>query len=129
MSEAILITFYLGIVNIAEAYSIMFIMFVITGSFVGGMSYILTDSESKREESSGRIKKIYAKIPVKTLLFIFAFCLMIPSKSDFKYIIGGSLVINGSQAVSQIEGADKLPKNLVNAMNVFLEDVADKESK
>jgi hypothetical protein len=44
-----------------------------------------------------------------------------PSKHDLKYIIGGSLVVNGVKAASDIEGVEKLPENLVNAMNIFLE--------
>lgn len=65
----------------------------------------------------------YKLIPKKTILFaVFLVCLY-PSKDDLKYIIGGSLVINGVQAASDIdiEGVEKLPENLVNAMNVFLE--------
>lgn len=60
-------------------------------------------------------------------LFIFAviFCLIgnvIPSKEDIKWIIGGYVVTN-------IEGVEKLPSNLVEAANTWLEEMNKKEAE
>jgi len=69
---------------------------------------LFTDEMGK--ESARKIAKLVVA-PALLILILGAF---IPSKDAMKYIIGG-------YAVTNLEGIEKLPKNLVNAANAFLE--------
>jgi len=122
MSEAILIWLYLSLGNIFSGGALI----VICGAlfiwlFFGSM--IMSTELDKSAEEVMDVHKKY--VPFKLILLIAFLTALYPSKDDLKYIIGGSLVINGVQAASDIEGVEKLPENLVNAMNVFLEKAVD----
>ena len=129
MNEAIMIWLYLslgGVVKLATlaiccalAFFCTFALFnALVTSDIGCCS---NDYNDRWVNYRLRIKMIWGKMPTKTIILFVIIILAYPSKDDLKYIIGGSLVINGAQAASDIEGVEKLPENLVNAMNVFLE--------
>jgi hypothetical protein len=129
MSEAILIWIYLSLGNASNLATVIiciatacFLGFVIINAIgVAEMSVNEVGYDDRWENYKGMIKSTWAKMPTKTAALLMVVILAYPSKEDLKYIIGGSLVVNGAQAASDIEGVEKLPKNLVNAMNVFLE--------
>jgi len=127
MNEALLIWLYLGLCKIATLYATVFLVVAMVAGVFGSLSYLMPLYEKEKQENLDKMKAVYGAVPVKTLVFLFVICLMVPSKDDIKYIIGGALVVNGAQAAAEIEGVEKLPKNLVNAMNVFLEDIAETE--
>lgn len=51
-------------------------------------------------------------------VFVLLVAALIPSKQDLYFIVGGSYVTN-------IEGIDKLPPNIIKATNVFLESLGN----
>ena len=119
MNEMILIWVYLSagsLVGVIEAVlEVLLVVSVIAACFTPAICMYTDKSVSELLNSVNKC------IPKKALLLALFLVCLYPSKDDLKYIIGGSLVINGVQAASDIEGVEKLPKNLVNAMNVFLE--------
>ena len=119
MNEAIFIWLYLSVgslVGVIEAVLVILVVASVVAAFFTPIICMETD-KSVSELLSG----VYKYAPKKALLLALFLVCLYPSKDDLKYIIGGSLVINGVQAASDIEGVEKLPENLVNAMNVFLE--------
>ena len=48
---------------------------------------------------------------------------VVPSKDDMKYIIGGSVLWNTTTSVLDSDEAKKLPSNVLKAANTFLEEV------
>ena len=118
MSEAILIWVYLSLGNFVTIWTV-FLIFLILGG--GVTAFIICAIEDSLEPLTNFIDKVKPYLPIKTMVVMTLISIAYPSKEDLKYIIGGALVVNGAQAASEIEGIEKLPKNLVNAMNVFLE--------
>ena len=119
MNEMILIWVYLSagsLVGVIEAVLVVLLVVSVIAACFTPIIFMETD-----KSVSELLNSVYKCIPKKALLLALFLVCLYPSKDDLKYIIGGSLVINGVQAASDIEGVEKLPKNLVNAMNVFLE--------
>lgn len=72
------------------------------------------------------------KNKAKTACKVFAVSVIVsiltPDSDDLKLIVGAYVADATIESVSKIEGIDKLPANVVNAINAFLEDIAsDKE--
>ena len=68
----------------------------------------------------------------KPFIFFMIICVLVsvlvPSKDDLKFIIGGGLAWKGIDAAKDIEGINELPENLVGAVNHFLKEIQeDKE--
>ena len=131
MSEAILIWLYLSLGNIfgGEVFGVV-IVFLSVWLVFG--SIFMLDKNMELDEVLGAHKK---HIPIKSIILLAVLTSIYPTKDDLQYIIGGYLVINSAESVSnihqsiaKIEGAEKLPENIINAMNNFLEGVSsDKE--
>jgi hypothetical protein len=129
MSEAILIWVYLSldglvtlsIVAISIFTAFVGVFFVINATIVAEMSPREDGYDTRWSDYRKMMKSTWDKVPTKTITLLMVIILAYPSKHDLKYIIGGSLVVNGVKAASDIEGVEKLPENLVNAMNIFLE--------
>lgn len=64
-----------------------------------------------------------AKRSAKVWAGLLVLVLLIPDFKDMKMIIGGTLVLESAQGVANLEGVKELPQNLVNAANLFLEQV------
>jgi len=129
MSEAIMIWVYLSLGSVVTIGWMLISLTIISAIFLA--IYFSSDYEYRDripkdwEIAKNRMMVIKKYYPIKSIILITALVILYPSKDDLKYIIGGSLVINGAQAASDIEGVEKLPENLVNAMNVFLEKAVD----
>ncbi len=130
MNEAFLIWIYLILGNVLELATV--IICIATGCFLlfvifGALERIDVSDHNKDKWKNYRemIKSTWAKMPKKTTALFVVIILAYPSREELKYIIGGSLAVNSAMAASDIEGVDKLPKNLVNAMNLFLEKAAE----
>ena len=110
MSEVILIWLYLSFGNFLTA------VLVVTG-LIGAVSAILAPIVI---DLNGKLSSFHEKT-LKTTLVSFTVVLSIncfyPSKEDLAWIIGGSVAIN----VAQMEEAQELPQNLIDAANKFLE--------
>ncbi len=65
-----------------------------------------------------KIKKIHVAVP----FIVMSFAMFIPSEKQMMYIIGG-------YAATNVEDIEKLPKNVVDAANKFLESYTDTEKK
>ncbi len=130
MNEAFLIWIYLILGNVLELATVIiciatgcFLLFVIFGALE--RIDVSDHNKDKWKNYRGMIKSTWAQMPIKTTALFVVIILAYPSREELKYIIGGSLAVNGAKAASDIEGVDKLPKNLVNAMNLFLEKAAE----
>lgn len=95
---------------------------VFLGSAVG--AYFEYGSTEKRDSHKG-LKKGIAKL-AKRKLVVIPFIILsllsvfVPSKDDVKTIIAGGLAWKAGQSVSEIDGINELPENIINAMNSFL---------
>lgn len=58
-------------------------------------------------------------IPLKSIVIALLLVVVVPSKDDMKYIIGGGLAW---MAIENVEGLAELPQNLINAANAFLKE-------
>lgn len=67
----------------------------------------------------------YTKALVITALISTFLFIALPSKKDLVYIVGGATVINVAKDNS--EESQKLPKNILNVVNGFLEEINSKE--
>jgi hypothetical protein len=50
------------------------------------------------------------------------FCCLVPTNKDIKYILGGTIAVEGASLFMNAEGADKIPDNIVAVVNEFLEE-------
>ena len=121
MNEAIIIWLYLSLGNL---FGGEFLLFISCVTAIALFVLALYQGERSRDEPTAGfyIKKYY---PLKTVIFICVLTIFYPSKDDLKYIIGGAIVWNTIESAKDIEGIDKLPENLVNAANHFLETTQD----
>ena len=121
MNEAIIIWLYLSLGNLFGGGLLISIgcvtvmVLLVSGLYQG-------EKSSKEPDAIVYIKKYY---PFKTVIFICVLTIFYPSKDDLKYIIGGAIVWNTIESAKDIDGIDKLPENLVNAANHFLETTQD----
>lgn len=140
MNEAILIWLYLSLGSMVTLFWFMFTFAVIV-TVVMGINYTSTLSaygDSADQEYTWAVLEIdkvkhypdlFKKfLPLKTVVFCMLVALMYPSKDDLKYIIGGSVAFNAVQAMGNLKGADKLPQNLIDAANRFLESAKEEEN-
>ena len=121
MNEAIIIWLYLSFIKLFGGELLVFISCV---TVVALFAFAVYESARSDDEPDAGfyIKKYY---PLKTVIFICVVTIFYPSKDDLKYIIGGAIVWNTIESAKDIEGIDKLPENLVNAANHFLETTQD----
>jgi len=119
-STAWLIYAYLVAGNIIEGIIFITIMggFVI-GSF--GLYVALDGWNSDAVPTVKRWGKIYLWFLIPSMLLGSLY----PNTDDIKLILGGATVLGIGNAAVQIEGAEKLPKNLVDAANTFLEGIKE----
>lgn len=138
MSEFIYIYIYTVIQN-AEVF--LWLMLVLGGLAAGflllasAMSADLEYNGADKKDKHEKLKSAMLKT-VKSRLFIVSFSVLsiitvfLPSEKDVKTIIAGGLVWKGGSSMVEVEGIDKLPENLVAAMNAFLVGVSEeKEGK
>ena len=127
MNEAIIIWLYLSLgkffgvswVLIGIGVTALIIYALIT--FVEGGSYSIERDVWVYDKEKEQVKTVFKYVPMKTIFMILLLSFFFPSKSDLKYIIGGAAVWNGVEAAQDIKGVEKLPENIVGAMNHFLE--------
>lgn len=90
---------------------------------VGFMSILIlicaTLNRFERSEFTiGKIQKYSILIILITSLLI----VLIPSEKSLVKMIGAYMLVNSVDSIKNIPNADKLPSNVVNALNKFLED-------
>ena len=73
------------------------------------------------EDERGIAKRIAKLLSIP--FFILFITLFYPSVDNMKVILGGSTAIVIGSSVADAEGADKIPQNVVNAVNTFLEKI------
>lgn len=101
-------------------------LLIISGGFIfifkedGLYSYEKTERESvvKRKSKTAFNLFKWSALPI----FIGVTSNLIPSEKQMMYMIGG-------YAATNVENIEKLPKNVVNAANKFLESYTDAEKK
>jgi hypothetical protein len=131
MTEALLIWGYLALGSLIHKLSDIFILPVLFGL---GMAVFIAPFWWDYKEDivkffiegvGKKIVKIYGSI----VLLLIILGALYPDQDDLKFIIGGALVWNGIEYASDIEGVDKLPENIVNSMNHFLESIVEESEK
>ena len=85
-----------------------------------GVAFMIFDMDRENEKKKGILLAMKKFIPA----FVAAILItdFIPTEKQMMYMIGG-------YAVTNVENIEKLPKNVVNAANKFLEQYSDKEEK
>ena len=121
MNEAIIIWLYLSLGNLFGG-GLLISIGCVTVMALLVLGLYQSEKLSDEPDAIFYIKKYY---PLKTVIFICVLTIFYPSKDDLKYIIGGAIVWNTIESAKDIEGIDKLPENLVNAANHFLETTQD----
>ena len=134
MNEAIIIWLYLSLGKAFGAVHVyLFLLAVAAGVFMLFVSINVSDCREYEEKEKARkfrndsfslIKKYSF---YKLAIFLAVASVFYPSKDDLKYIIGGAVAWNGIEAAKDIKGVEKLPENIVNAMNHFLEKTQEKK--
>jgi len=92
------------------------------GGLVSGFLIWLFASESADEGASIATGKKIISNTLKTMIPVLILVSFIPTQKMMMYMIGG-------YAVTNIEGIEKLPKNVIGAANKFLEDFNIEEKK
>lgn len=105
--------------NILFTISTIVMVIVATITLVVGLQ-LVDDCDFKNKEGQFVIKAI--KRTVTGLIISVLMCIATPSKEQIYTIVGG-------YAVTNVEGIDKLPKNMVAAANKFLEEFNTEETK
>lgn len=105
--------------NIDEMFTIAFVVSILIAGFVaiGCALTFIADDKPQNKVCAKVLKKIMWVLIPLALINVF-----LPSSQQIYTIMGGSIVTN-------IEGIEKLPPNLINAANDFLESVQRKEAK
>lgn len=107
--------FLIYLVNLVfKLHEVLLVLLVVFGVLF--VAWIIV-SEEKTAMEILRKAKPYSGY----LIAIVAFLIIVPSKQDALYIIGGGVALQGIQN----EEVQELPENLVKAMNVFLEEIGE----
>lgn len=115
MSYAILLYLYTVLTGLSYlAASIIFLLAIASAFFI---ALLATDYEKNNIKVQEAFNKVFKK-PLKWLLPIcIAIVLLVPTKDELYFIVGGSALIT----VGTTEEAKKLPDNVLKAANTFLE--------
>ena len=127
--EFIYIYIYTAIQTASTILWMAFWSFIIAGgvtllfSFLGtgSLSYHKEDNDRHEELKTALLKLIKNKIVMSLFLLMLAITILVPSRKDLETIIAGGLIWKGSSALTEIDGIESLPENIVSAMNAFLE--------
>jgi hypothetical protein len=108
--------------------NMLFILGILSVSYLAGCSMYLAIEGHSSEEIAKFHKKLFLnKVVIISFSLMFLLVVLIPSKEDVKFIIGGGLMWKGVTSISDIEGISELPENLVSAANVYLEQISSLE--
>lgn len=103
------------------------VLFLVVTFFVNVVLESDEDGERVRNSwknvGSGRLIKAI-KIGLVSFLVATTLNTLIPDREGMKYIAGAAVVAYSAEAVSNIDGIDKLPANVVSVVNKLLEDIA-----
>lgn len=100
----------------------------VVASSLASIVYFMAKAEEFNEEKvkkledkyGGMLKKAFITFPIIILLSA-----LFPSKQDMYFIGGGYIAIEATK----VDGVDKLPANVVKALNTFLEGFEVEEGK
>ena len=122
METAFYIYLYLTLSKVIVLFEAAIALFIaISAAYCVAYSISLMDDE----EIPSAIKGAYTKL-AKVIIFVcLPIYLLFPDKEDIAYIFGGTALIS----IAQTEEAQKLPDNILEAVNVFLEGVADEDEQ
>ena len=132
MSTLILLYVYTVMSNIAdmEGFAVLWgIGSVIYAAVKVITTAINVDEDSKENERGiakaidGVVSKIYKNFICPLGLVVFLAMALCPDKKDLIFIAGGAATYN----LSQTEEAQKLPDNILKALNTFLEGISEEE--
>lgn len=124
MNEAIIIWLYLSLGD-AIGIAVTVAIFATVCALGASLAY-----ELGRFDSDPSCIPIWRKyFPFKTFILIAFLYAMYPTTDELKYIIGGAMVWNGVEAAKDIDGVEKLPANVVGAMNHFLEQIQEQPNE
>lgn len=94
----------------------------VTAIVTGIMTLILTLvwlEQGENDKSIGKfLKKVFSVFVISVIANV-----LIPSQDSFKYIIGAGVIAYTAESISEIEGVDKLPSNVVLLLNNIIEDL------
>lgn len=133
MTTAFLIWAYLGLGNFIIAMWVITVFTSIGFVFWYVRRLINIDYNTPRLEEPAAYAELHKKArsiyPYKTLFVFILITTFYPSISDLKYIIGGTVLIEGGKMIADSKEAQKLPDNIIKAANTFLTKVNDEKKK
>ena len=136
MFEAFLIYIYLVAVDLATLAIIFGVILVLLRSMFDFFYFMEGDQEKFLEnltpterEFEMQFRRIRKTLSYKLSIAMLVIGLLIPSTDRMKLILGGAIAYNGIVKVSEIEGVERLPENLVNLANHFMEELQVEESE
>jgi len=125
MSEILVLWLLFTVIPTLGALMFPIVLFsIIGGIFIAVFAAIgHFDGDEKANNAVRKIKEsIFCKPFLIPFSFIFMLSLLSPSESQMKYIIGGYFAYNSAQYIGDVKGVEKLPENIVNAVNSYLEE-------
>ena len=133
MNETLLIYCYLTAVKLSELILILALLWWVACIlfkcfyFFEGKPDLDIDLEGDSLNSSSELKlrRALAVFKARVAIIGIAVSLLVPSLSEMKTILGGTVLVS----VSKIDGADKLPENLVAVANALLEEMKEKTNE
>lgn len=113
-STAFLLYLYTIAVNISVISSVILFLVVGGGLIVSGVAM---GEETPFEEILPHWRRaLWIIIPLLVM------AVGVPSKSDIKFIIGGSVALSVGEEFIGAKGIENLPSNIIDAANAFLEE-------
>ena len=82
------------------------------------------DYHSRLEENWVPWLNTLIKVGTRTFLIVGVIWALIPSQQGMKYIAGAAIVYYSADAVSNINGIEKMPEKVVTVINSLLDDIA-----
>lgn len=107
--------------NISILFGLPFTILVCGWVIVGTIS--IFGGYDDMQPIINKAKKLKTYIHMIVIGFILT--IFIPSSDQMKILIGGYFAVNTVEAVGNVEGIERLPENVVKAMNKFLEEEVD----
>lgn len=116
ITTGVLIWLYLSLLSLTSVLEFGIFLFytALLGTAFFGLLHVADEGDEKVKDW---LKKCAGYAVNKFAILAILLVVLIPSKEDLTYIFGGM----GVYGITQIERAEQLPENVVNAMNRFLE--------
>jgi len=109
------------VTSISSISTAIFVITTLILAIIGFIIFMEVVVDEREDSNLVKYSKLIMKKVVPVMIISVVAKTVLPSKDDLKYIIGGATIYG----ITQVDGVEKLPKNVVDAMNKFLEDLKE----